>query len=671
MENWKNLINRQKLAEDKELNDALNLIINNNLISNQERVYLINNLWRLTYRQKPPTPEEFLTEDWIGPTANNVFPQVRDAFIEFFDPNKKHRHLYLSSCIGWGKSTLTTLIILYILLDANLMIDPKKYYRMAATGAIVAVLGSFSKDKGKQVLLKPFLNILLSSPRFRRVKQEERIIPAQLEEDNKNSGRIVWATSSSMASDIQFSNDLHVIVSSDRASLLGLNILCGALSELSFWVNRGVGHEAIAGMVNDLEGRIENRFPNYFYARLVIDSSPNSWDYILDKYVFSGEAERDEKNYVIKAKHWEIDIYHWKYPMFYKENKYFWVFAGNAGKESKIIHESQVKNFHPDEVIKMPEDLKSKYLKDPSKIIKDYAGYPSGSSGKLIENFNVIDQMFDNNLRNIYGSIIAPADKNPSRLIWDTIHNDFFIEVSNNYFDFYRAPREFRYFAVDQSESGDITGMSMVHPEINNKGEIIIVTDFNLAIKATKERINIDATGEFILDLARLGRIVFKGISFDQYQSSGNKQRVERELKLKITRSLADIDRSTYLVYVSWMKNKRIKTGKNIFLKNNLRSLHEIETSKGKKKIDHVKGQIENELIPGANWDTDIRGINAKDVSDSHSMACFMLINDYKGVPTYQWEDTYFVGHNRKGIKEQQILDQILSKYNLSPTVAY
>lgn len=66
---------------------------------------LANEGWRLAYKRKPPTPEEFLTYDWIGGQCEGLWPNVKKAFIEFMDPNPLNpkRGLALSTSIGWGK----------------------------------------------------------------------------------------------------------------------------------------------------------------------------------------------------------------------------------------------------------------------------------------------------------------------------------------------------------------------------------------------------------------------------------------------------------------------------------------------------------------------------------------------------------------------------------------
>lgn len=84
--------------------------------------------WRLMYRRRPPTPEEYLTWDWIGAQSEGLWPNVRHAFVEFMNlsPLNPKRGLALSTSIGWGKSLLTNLCMSYIITLFCLMREPFK-----------------------------------------------------------------------------------------------------------------------------------------------------------------------------------------------------------------------------------------------------------------------------------------------------------------------------------------------------------------------------------------------------------------------------------------------------------------------------------------------------------------------------------------------------------------
>lgn len=74
-----------------------------------------NEGWRLMYKRKPPTPEEYLSPEWIGGQAEGLWENVHNAFVNFMDPNPLNpkRGLALSTSIGWGKDqSITSRIVI-------------------------------------------------------------------------------------------------------------------------------------------------------------------------------------------------------------------------------------------------------------------------------------------------------------------------------------------------------------------------------------------------------------------------------------------------------------------------------------------------------------------------------------------------------------------------------
>lgn len=640
-----------------DIRTTIQQLISDPKVREQDRIKILANLWRITYTSKPPSIQEFMGESWLGPTAVSIFPHVKETLGKFWSPDSQYRNLILSPCIGWGKSTATALSILYTMVHLNLMRNPKQFFGLAQASSIIAVLGSFTLAKAKQTLLKPFLEILQTSPRFRKVRSEDRIAIGQQEENENKSGKIVWSTASVMEGALQFSNDLHIIIVSNLNALLGLNIITGALSEISFFLGQGVSSEEISQMYNDLKGRVWSRFGYRYFATTILDSSPNTFDSPIDKYVFEGEAEKEPKNLVIKATHWSVHPH--KYPIWQKTGETFNIFRGTAGKPPAIIIDEKVSEFSPVEIYKAPVDLRSLADQDLVKIVKDYCGWPSGSHDKLISDFGIIDKMFTSQLKNLYTYIKAPANQRPERLIWDQIYKLFFFDIGKNRYEFYRAPKERRYIHVDSSESKDVTAIACVHPEVDSKGSIIIITDFTIVVVPGKDRININAIESFFLDLKVLGGIRIDKLTYDQYQSSESRQNLERE-GFNIEKFSVDIDTAPYYVYISWIKNGRIKTGRNIFLKNNLKSIQEMRNKEtGRTKIDHLKGKLVYD--DGADWNLSMMGSNAKDVTDAHCGACYNCINTFRGVPIYQYiedEDLPDGSFNSEGIKKR-VLERI------------
>lgn len=99
----------------------LEWLAKSNNLSDDMKVTLMTQGWRLNFRDRPPTPEEFLTPKYIGDQANTLHPWIKETFLKFFNPLAPYRNLILSSCIGTGKSQP---------LDSKVYVDENNYKLM-------------------------------------------------------------------------------------------------------------------------------------------------------------------------------------------------------------------------------------------------------------------------------------------------------------------------------------------------------------------------------------------------------------------------------------------------------------------------------------------------------------------------------------------------------------
>lgn len=642
-----------------ELKQAMGLLLNNPNLPSDKKKYLLANPYRLIYRKKPPTPSEFLSEKWLGDTAKNIFPHVRAVFEAFLNPNYKKNTLILSTCIGFGKSKLSTWILLYIVAHLQLMHNPKKFFNVSEATSFAVVLLSFSQKKAKQVLFSPIRNVLKNSPMFQYTRDEVYLARRQKE----NPDKIIWTTSSKIG-DLQFSADIHFVAEGDRAAFLGLDVIAGVASEISLFMQRGISAEEIWLSYSDLRNRIANRFGTRYLTATILDSSPIDMERSpIDKYIYSGQASQDEGNLVINATEWDVFGHDsGKYPIYSKTKETFPVYKGEAGKEPKIISEDEVSNYSPDTIIWFPTDKYELCKLSPAKALRDLAAIPASNIGKLVNDYHSLERMFTYQLKNLYGGLSAPANQIPEKLIWNKIKSIFFTHINGNT-QFYRNHFEKRVIAVDGSLSTDVTGISMCHLEMNEKGERVCVFDFNFGIIPDKNKINLDAIVEFILDLRNEGHIDIAMVVQDGFESKNALQKLSRH-GITVKNGSVDLTPTPYLVYVSWLYNNRIKVGKNIFLKNNLKSLQETERKSGSQIIDHLKGKLVNTPLPIKDWKIDTAGINAKDISDAGCNGFYYLINnliDY--VPKYQWLE------DKEEVKAE--LEKINSQIDFNSTEKY
>jgi hypothetical protein len=395
----------------------------------------------------------------------------------------------------------------------------------------------------------------------------------------------------------------------------------------------------------------------------VLDSSPLDLSLSpIDEWLFTpGRADADPEVMVVNDRHW--DVFPEKYPIWRKTKQTFPLFRGNASKPPKILKEDEIIRYSREDVYDVPIDKLQAFKNDIAKMTVDYAAWPAGGMSKVIEDATVVEDIFYNKLKNIYTYITAPSTERPEKLIWDKIVNEFFIKVKDDTYEFYRSPRAPRSIHLDLSESGNVGSIGMCHMEIDQDGRNVIIADFTIPVSPEKYRINLDAIGNFIVDLRRIGHLNLFLVTADQYQSSSILQRVERE-EIKSKRLSLDKDSTPYRVVLSWIQNGRFKIGKNIILKNNLLSLIEKKNKKGEKVIDHNTGDEVYE--DGGDWKTSKMGINAKDVSDSIVGAAYNVINEYGDkIPKYQWEDEDITNIETEEGKEisQAAKDKLYKKF--------
>jgi hypothetical protein len=623
-----------------EVKEGLDILLSNKYLSDRSKQLMLAELWRVNYREKPPSIQEFLTDKWIGPMAESLHIHVKETLEDFWAFQSPYRHLVLGAAIGTGKSTCAAIHNLYVSTILYLMRNPKKFFGLAPSTSIVQAFISFSMDKATQILLQPFIQILSTAQKFRRVKQEEHLRTQQ----EKYPDQICWTTASKMGV-LQFPGDIHYIVASGPAQLLGLNMIQSTMSEISFFIDRGFSPEYIWRIYQDSKSRIFARFGNKMYCGTVLDSSPNDLDASpIDKYIFTGEAQKDKENYVSIGSQWEIyerDPKRTKvkslYPVYAETGETFPVFRGNAGLPPEVIPSENIHQYDPVELFHVPIDLKREFDQATEKNVKDVCGWPANTNGKLINSQLRIEEIFTPQLKNIYSFVKAPSTESAVHLIWKLIKDKFFIQTGGDRWEFWRAPNARRWLHFDQSETGDFAGVAMSHREYDlDRNEYVIVHDFTLAVTGGQNaRINLDAFRLFPEDLRNFGRIDLASVTFDRFQSSTTIQCL-KEQGFNAKAFSVDTSVDPYISYAALINIGNIKSGRNIFLKNNIKSLMETKTVRGKRKIDHMIGKIVRD--DGGHWITSVMGMFAKDVSDCCAATAYLITHEDEGVPQYIYD---------------------------------
>ena len=674
-----------------QLSQALKWLLENDFDETFKSELLLNP-HMLTFKTKPPTPEEFLTHKYIGSMCEFLWEPMKEVFIDFLDPFKPHRSGIWNTSIGSGKSTLTILILLYIALHYALMRNPRKFFSFPDSAVFVVVLCAVTQSKASEIYTEPIQQMLESSTFWKQCRTAQEMLSEDRRLiENDNVDYIPWRPAGKTGNTvITTGNNLNWKQISQANALLGMQILMGAMTEITFFLEAGKGwtNEKLLTFFSKLRQRISNRFKNNYYARFILDSSPSTLEDAIQNWV-THDAPKNIENLVWTGSRWKL--YPWEFPDFIdydkstKESKEhhnfdvgFQLFKGGNGKPPVVCEmESEAALYEDADKVWCPikqvasqgiTNFLDKARENPIEFMKDYAGIPAGQADRLFYQGHWIENCFANGMKNVYGSIIALADEEPEHLIWNQVHHMFFNKILNKYY-YYYEPDIPRVISVDQSKSKDCTCIAMSHIErdptridpYTNQPIIVYVTDFTIVLVPKGGLINLDAVKFFIYDLRRIGGLNIKHVSFDGYQSEPTKQFLKR-IGFTVDYVSVDMNNEPYHNFFDLVIHNRWHCGKNIFVKNNMKSLHQTKKRSGATKIDHFPGDLNYDWQNG-NWETCQAGVNAKDTTDAIA-ANIQLIDTYatEFVPSKIWRSDAVFERSYDNLKEKN--QAVMDKYN-------
>lgn len=663
-----------------QIKAALEFILANEDLSDFQKDDLLSNSWRLNYRDRPPSAEEFVTEKYLGSVAPTLYPWVKEAFLDFLDPMKPYRTLVLYPYIGFGKSFTAVLINLFVATHLSMMRTPWKFFGLSPATVFTQVYCATSQKKSSELLLEPMLNILGSSEFFEKVQRKDEMVARERDfERMDHIDRIFWTTAVPTSA-LQFSNGANFKLISSPNGLLGQTIVTGTMTELSFFFEAGRSDEWIFKFFSKLRGRIESRMKGNYFGRFVLDSSPNTLESVIDDWIVN-DAPKNPSNYIVKGSRWKYAKGDFEEGTFDengdpKPEKCFQVFVGGKGRMPEIIDPRSRTDYNDMDILNVPDTLlnssmKGMFEENIFEALKDQAGIPAGSSDKIFYDYSKIERVFVPQLKNVYTHIVASSKDNPEGLIWNQIKDQFFIKYINSY-QFWYKPHVPRVFAVDQSESGDVTAIAIAHLEREMRtpvpgqppvASLMYIVDLVVPITPKGGRINLDAIRYFIEDLRDKGSMQLIYGSFDQYQSAATMQYLERR-GFEVEKLSVDNPMDPYLNFISIIESDRLRSGRNLHLKNNLKSLQIVrrKDAEGKKtgsqKVDHTHGDI---VLEGStSWEHSFIGIHAKDISDA-VCACCELLRKYDVMPYEEWKPEEIREKTREDAQEQ--ITKLLEKH--------
>lgn len=615
---------------------------------------------------------------------DNITPYIKDGVfiqkIEKENYQEKCRCITLSNPEGLyytdnkiltHNSTLAVLVQLYISVHYAMMWHPYSFFGLAPSSIFTQCLGGWNQKKASELLVEPFVNILEASPYFKKVRTHTDLVEASGDEI---SNCIHWTTSSP-TSILSMQNGVNIKIICGAGSILGQNIISAAISEMTMFEENGWSQEKIFTFFTKLRKRIDSRMKSNYYGRCLIDNQPNALSSPIDDWICNS-APKNSSNFIVSGSRWKF--YPKEFPEAWSESRTDWheplclkqdfinafpIFKGGDGTPAKVVEtKEELATFPVVDIVWAPMkqitssgivNFKESALESPINFLRDWAGIPSNTADRILYNSKWIEDIFDNNLKNVYSTMIAKAEDEPEHLIWNQIKDEYFHTILGKYY-FYYEPNIPRVASIDLAISGDTAAISISHVErdkerLDTQGQPlkVYVTDLIVPIIPKGGMINLDAFKFFIIDLIKLGNMNIRHVSFDSFQSRAMMQSLER-MGIKVDYVSVDKNNAPYLSLIDYIIHRRYFCGKSIMLKNNLLSLQMTKRKQtGTAKIDHMNGDnvySDEFCMPGSSyteqsWTMSKVGSFAKDCGDVTAGNMYLLDtyeNEY--IPYHVWD---------------------------------
>lgn len=446
----------------------------------------------------------------------------------------------------------------------------------------------------------------------------------------------------------------HLYITKDNI-ITHNTIVAGSATEMGFWREAGWSDDQIMTFFNKLRKRIDSRMKQNYMGRFIIDSSPSTLESAIDQWIAESKGKPDV--YQLRGSNWDLFPERWNSDFWDKDHHEIHnldvavpVFKGGNGRPPAIVDApGATQLYDASELLWVPKIRDGLNVRDAIdenivEFMKDWAGIPAGQQDRIFYDFTKIEDCFDNSLKNMYTGITAPAEEEPEHLIWNQVKDQFFNKLLDKSY-FYYQPDLPRVLSVDQSLTGDATSIAISHYERDpNKidpttGEMMacVVTDLTIVIFPKGGIINLDAIKYFIVDLIELGNLNIRHVSFDGFQSEPTRQFLKRK-EITVDYITVDKNNNAYSTFIDLVNKRRWHCGRNIFVKNNMKSLH-MTTRKitGTPKVDHMNGPLVHE--GDTSWDTSQIGCNSKDSNDAIAANCELLklySNEFPAVAVWE-----------------------------------
>lgn len=530
----------------------------------------------LLYWIEPPTIEQFLSEQYIGPVARILSPYwVRDLKA-MLSPGAPYKEWVISGAIGIGKTTVARIAHAYNLTRVMCLRRPQETLGVPPDTLLVLALFSVTQDKAALALIKPFVALLQQNCLFEPVR-----FPYEYE-DVMRSGRIPYIEKRDV---IELPNNTIVMAGATFGHSLSYSMFGALLDEAEF--RRGGAASALE-LYKSLKERVRSRFLDSSYTLLTLVSSSKYTTGVIAEY--TKEVRNDPSVLYSGYAIWDIKEF-----AAYRSG-YFYVMRGTRTHPSRILdadeqlqYEQGIFQLPPNcEILKVPEIFRGDFENRIDEALRNLAGVQTLGVEFLFDDLESIEYDYllpELHLQAPLFDHVPLIHKLPTALFAQSAEGPRLARYPN-------APR---YIHIDLAETAE-AGISMGHKEVGQDGRTVYVTDFT-AVITSPTRIDLEAIENLVIDLRKTCGVALHTVSSDQFQSTAMRQTFERHQVAKNIK-LVSVDRTAdaYIRLAKLIHHRSFAVGRCPKLKAQLQGIM-IENNKpvteGRKDMaDSVAGWV-------------------------------------------------------------------------------
>lgn len=574
-----------------------------------------------------PIDQWINSEYYVGPDASSIYPFWKKHIINIFNSPVKINEVILTGSLGTGKTTIANLILL------------RKLYELSCYDSIPQLYNLMASSK----MAFAYFNVTMGQAEITGYGQLKEMI------DNTPYFREHFPRNAKKNSAIEFpqANTL-VRFASDESHTIGTNLMGSVLDEANFY--KGDGGSTNTKSVKEVQSKAKKIYTairNRGKSRFTKDGINNSLSILVSSTMYDTsfteeriQATRDDPHtYVVDAKIWEVK------PEGTYSKERFYVFTGSAELDPFIVQSYQdVNNFFDsiqlprvsempveEAITFVPHEFRGCFMSLPTDFLKDFqnnlissiqdiAGKSVAPEGRLFQSKEHYRNCLYEYTEGIHREIIDDKVIETPYTDRAFIQDNFVISTQTetrpqDYICSHYEPAEpfkKRYIHIDQSLSGDCTGISCsyldkVEIEPDETVKVFIKVEWMLRIIPPKPpaKIDISKVRSLIPWLVQNKGIQFGMISYDTFASAESLQELEKAGYNVKARSVDRTDEA-YLTLVDYIYQGRIKFPRHQTFEKELFNLIHFRQQR---KVDHPSD-------------------GSKDVSDSVAGSIMNLLED-------------------------------------------